>query len=393
MLGKLKSWLKPPGDLQARLDELTRTTPMPVFWLFGKTQSGKTSIIKFLTGAGDAEIGQGFRPCTRFSREFQFPSAAAPLLVFLDTRGLEEPGYDPREDLEHFHTQAHVVIVTVRVLDHAVENTVNQLRVLRSSQPTRPVVLALTCLHEVYPGRQHPESYPFLQDGSVPATETDPLWLNLSRSINLQIERFGGLHDYVVPLDFTPADEGFNDPAFGGPRLTEVLFRALPEAYRQTFMNLETTTHALQDYYERLALPYILGFSGVAATAGAIPLPWIDLLLLPGIQTRMIYKLAALYGQPLSGPRFLEFAATLGLGMLVRQGIRELVKFIPVVGAAAGAALAASATFALGKAFCYYYGAVQKGHVPTAADLKRYYHDQLQQAERLWQKPRSAPKP
>ena len=54
-------------------------------WLFGKTQSGKTSIIKFLTGASDAEIGSGFRPCTRFSREYDFPNAEAPLLSFLDT--------------------------------------------------------------------------------------------------------------------------------------------------------------------------------------------------------------------------------------------------------------------------------------------------------------------
>src|SRR5207244_497976 len=99
--------------------------------------------------------------------------------------------------------------------------------------------------------------------------------------------------------------------------------------------------------------PYILGFSSLAGTTGAIPIPWLDLILLPGIQTRMIYKLAALYGQPLTGKRFLEFAGTLGLGMLVRQGIRELVKFVPIIGSVAGAALAASATFALGKAFCF----------------------------------------
>ena len=73
--------------------------PAPVFWLFGKTQSGKTTLIKYLTGADAAEIGQGFRPCTRFSRLYEFPTAEAPLLTFLDTRGLDEPDYDPTEDL------------------------------------------------------------------------------------------------------------------------------------------------------------------------------------------------------------------------------------------------------------------------------------------------------
>src|SRR4051812_45532913 len=82
-------------QLQEQLERLRRQTPVPVFWLFGKTQSGKTSLIKYLTGADEAEIGHGFKPCTGFSREYQFPTPEAPLLTFLDTRGLDEPGYDP----------------------------------------------------------------------------------------------------------------------------------------------------------------------------------------------------------------------------------------------------------------------------------------------------------
>jgi len=39
--------------------------PAPVIWLFGKVQSGKTSIIRALTGAERAQIGGGFKPCTR----------------------------------------------------------------------------------------------------------------------------------------------------------------------------------------------------------------------------------------------------------------------------------------------------------------------------------------
>src|SRR5215831_6998634 len=101
--------------------------PVPVFWLLGRTQSGKTSLIKYLTGASHAEIGQGFRPCTRFSRRYDFPAAEAPLLSFLDTRGLDEPGYDPAEDLAQFDREAHVVVVTVKALDHAQEKVVKHL--------------------------------------------------------------------------------------------------------------------------------------------------------------------------------------------------------------------------------------------------------------------------
>src|SRR5215468_1384316 len=109
---KLFSAEEREARLQQRLQELRQHTPVPVFWLYGKTQSGKTSIIKFLTGADEAEIGQGFQPCTRYSRQYQFPTSEAPLLTFLDTRGVDEPGYDPTEDLERFDAQAHVVVIT-----------------------------------------------------------------------------------------------------------------------------------------------------------------------------------------------------------------------------------------------------------------------------------------
>src|SRR5262245_47560720 len=59
----------------------------PIVWLIGKVQSGKTSIIRALTQAGDAEIGDGFRACTRTARLFEFPQDA-PVMRFLDTRGL-----------------------------------------------------------------------------------------------------------------------------------------------------------------------------------------------------------------------------------------------------------------------------------------------------------------
>src|SRR5207253_9549751 len=150
--------------LHEKLEEFRRKTPVPVFWLYGKTQSGKTSIIKYLTGADEAEIGQGFKPCTRYSRQYEFPTPEAPLLTFLDTRGVDEPGYDPREDLARFDAQAHVIVITAKVMDHALENLLEHFRPIRDSRKSRPVILVLTCLHEAYPQQQHPQPYPFTTD-------------------------------------------------------------------------------------------------------------------------------------------------------------------------------------------------------------------------------------
>jgi uncharacterized protein (DUF697 family) len=187
-----------------------------------------------------------------------------------------------------------------------------------------------------------------------------------------------------VPVDLTRPDEGFTEPNYGGEHVKQAVLEMLPGAYRQTLLTLDEATKELKDLYARHALPLIIGYSTLAATAGAIPVPWLDLLILPGIQTQMIHHLARFYGQPLTATRFLELASTLGLGMVLRQAFRELVKFIPYVGSVAGGVLAGTSTFALGKAFCYYYSAVHKGHVPRPEDLRRYYKEQLALAEQAW---------
>src|SRR4051794_18507234 len=176
---RLFSSARRDAHLQERLAELRQRVPVPVFWLFGKTQSGKTSLIKYLTGADEAEIGHGFQPCTRYSREYRFPTPEAPLLTFLDTRGLDEPGYDPVEDLARFQDAAHLVLVTVKALDHAQENVLRHLRTIRQAEPARPVVLVLTCLHEGYPQQQHPQPYPF-NDGLATAAALEPLLRSLT---------------------------------------------------------------------------------------------------------------------------------------------------------------------------------------------------------------------
>jgi uncharacterized protein (DUF697 family) len=99
----------------------------------------------------------------------------------------------------------------------------------------------------------------------------------------------------------------------------------------------------------------------------------------------MVHDLAKVYGQPLARERLAELASALGLGLLSRQATRSLIKVIPVLGtvlgSVAGGVLAGASTYALGKAFCYYYSAVLQGHVPNPEDLRRYYQDELRKAE------------
>lgn len=375
----------PPPDLDATLTELRARTPAPVFWLLGKTQSGKTSIIRFLTGAEDAAIGSGFRPCTRTSRLYQFPTPDAPLLTFLDTRGVDEPGYDPAEDIAAFDPTAHVVLVTVKATDFAQGTVRNALERIRAASPSRPVVLVVTCLHEAIPRQPHPGPYPFgalAVDAGAPLDERVPD--HLRQCIDQHRRAFAGLFDACVPIDLTRPEDGFPDPNYGGEQLKRTLLGVLPGAYRQTLLRLKEATDALKDAHLRHAMPIILGYTSMAGTAGAVPIPFVDLVILPGIQARMAHHLGLIYGQPMTPERLRELGAAVGVGLVARTLVRQAVKFIPFVGSAVGATVAAASTYALGRALCYYFEAVCEGHVPTADALRKFYHEQYAAAEQQW---------
>ena len=85
------------AKVDAQLRQSNLSLKVPVFWLLGKAQSGKTSIVHAITGSTKAEIGNGFQPCTRTASLYAFPDDATCLLRFLDTRGLGEAGYDPTD--------------------------------------------------------------------------------------------------------------------------------------------------------------------------------------------------------------------------------------------------------------------------------------------------------
>lgn len=388
---RLKSWLGLGrlSDLrfEQEREKLLAHVPVPVFWLFGKTGSGKTSIIRYLTGATAAEIGNGFRPQTKLSSEYDFPTVDQPIVRFLDTRGLGEAAYDPAEDLKAFAAKSHLMVVTVRVADQALEPVLEPLRKIRASNPSRPVVLALTCLHEAYPQQQHPAPDPFLS--SAPLLEPcgdDKLPGDLRRMLVAQEQRFAGLVDRIVPIDFTPPDEGFHEPNFGGDRLEAALIELLPEAYRQTIWQLDEVRGSLQDLTERQALPLIISYSSLATAAAAAPLPWVDIPVVMGLQTRMVYLLADLYGQKMQAELLLKMAGAIGGRLAVRFAVKAPLKFIPFLGQTANAAMAFAYTFSLGKACCWYFGEVRAGHIPTQAELDRVWGEKLRDAVQVWKR-------
>ena len=410
MLDRLKSWFGfgslTDEQFERQRRELLQKTPVPVFWLFGKTGSGKSSIVRYLTGATQAEIGNGFRPQTTTSSQYDFPTSEQPIVRFLDTRGLGEAGYDPSEDLKQFDASTHVLVVVVRVMDHALQEVVQALRKIRAARPTRPVVLALTCLHEAYPFEQHPAPDPFEQvprtgDGTSetksaerPASTSspgaqDPL-PELRRCLAEQEQRFAGLVDRIVPIDLTLPEDGFAQPEFGGKRLEEALIDVLPAACRQVLLHLDEARHSLRDLTAKQAMQTIITYSSLAATAAATPLPLVDIPAVMGIQTRLIYVLAELYDQKMNADMLLKMVGAAAGQLALRFAVRAPLKLIPFVGLTANAAMAFAYTFSLGKACCWYFGEIRSGHVPQPEDLNKVWGEQLEQAVAVWRNRRGS---
>jgi uncharacterized protein (DUF697 family)/predicted GTPase len=387
---------RPPSAEEAfRLakERLIRKAPPPLLWMFGKTQSGKSSIIRFLTGVADISIGLGFRPTTKQSTVYDFPTSDAPLLRFVDTRGLGEVKYEPAEDIAKFNDEAQLVIATVRLTDMALEAILEPLRRIRAARPDRPILLAVTTLHLAYPQKQHPP-YPFAETLEPEGIDSD-----VRRLLEEQRKRFHGLVDVVVPIDLTRPEEGFDDVTYGGQHLRDELLKVLPDAYRQSLLKLKEDLNELREMLLNRALPSILRTATLAGTAGAVPVPFVDIPIVAGLQTRLVYKLANLYSQPHHARRFLEAAGIIGVGALGRVALKQVTKLIPWVGSVAGGAYSFGVTYAIGRAACWYYGEILSGHLPNADEVKQVLGGAFESARHLWQPvtpptptPREAPK-
>jgi len=367
--------------LKTALSRVRRGVPPPVIWLFGKVQAGKTSIIRALTGAERAQIGNGFKPCTRWAARYDFPNADFPLAVFLDTRGLGEAGYAPQEDLAAFRAEAHMLLVVVKAMDMALEQLLAALESIIRTQPDWPVVVAQTTLHEGYPSslRDHLQPYPFAARSlpeTVPTALARALAFQRTLFAQLPVKRF-------VPLDFTLPEDGFIDPLYGRDALLDALAEAHPHALYQTLRQLPELTRELKDLHFRQAQPHIIAYALAAGAVGAAPLPLADLPVISALQLKLLHTVASIYRQPLGVKTFLELASTVGLGLLFRQGARSLLKVIPGLGSAVSGLYAGATTYALGCALCFYYQTVFDGHLPRPEQIKAFYEEKLAEGMRL----------
>lgn len=324
---------------------------LPTLWLLGKTGAGKSSLIQAITGNTEAEIGKGFRPCTRTARRFSFPKSK-PVLQFLDTRGLSEAGYDATEDIKICSMQGHALIVVMKMGDTEQGDVLRAIKQIKSSQKISNFLLVHTAAHSI-PDCQERE--------------------RLARYNHQQLVEALGSDVTAVVVDFKLADGGTD----GMQDLLNALSDMLPivavllrkkqdsDAEARTFQELQTK---------------LLWYSGVSAVSDIVP--GIGLVAVPGVQWKMLSDLADSYGTKWSKATLAELLGALGAGIGVRYslkfGTRQVVKFLPgwgqTVGAASAAVMSFCTTYAIGRVACKYMYHKNRDEDVSDEELRALFH-------------------
>jgi len=373
----------PEAELNAKLAEVRQLLPIPVFWLLGKAQSGKTSIISTLTGASSAEVGNGFQPCTQTARFFDFPDSQSAFIRFLDTRGLAEIHYDPTDDMAWCEQQSHLLIIVVKAMDHQQDSVLEAAQAVRKLHPDWPIIVAQTCLHEGYPNRDMEHIQPYAFEGVPFAPGVPP---DLARSLLKQRQAFANLNAHFVALDFTLPEDGYVPVDYG----VDALWRAIEDIWPQGLRNLlveRDNRQLLNDDYAHKAHPHIIGYALCAGAAAALPLPAASLATATAIQAKLFHSIASIYGLKLTSKSVAEVGSAVGLSVLAGMGWRELTKLIPGYGQTIALGVdslyTAAVTYALGRVFCQYFADTQRGHAFSTQVLRELYREESQRGRNL----------
>ncbi|MEA5582662.1 50S ribosome-binding GTPase [Nodularia harveyana UHCC-0300] len=349
--------------------------------LIGKPQSGKSSIVRGLTGVSAEIVGQGFRPHTQHTERYSYPSSELPLLIFTDTVGLGDVNQDTQgviedliSDLQQSSSRARVLIFTVKINDFATETLRQIAQQLRQQYPEVPCLLVVTCLHEVYPPTtaNHSE-YP-------PDNE------EVKRAFAAIEQAFAGMYNRSVLIDFTLEEDGYQPVFYGLESLRDSLAELLPEAEARAIYQLldDVAGKQLGDIYRDTGRRYILPFAIMAAALAAVPLPFATMPVLTSLQVSMVGLLGKLYGQRLTKSQTGGVVSAIAGGFLAQAVARELIKFVPGFGSVIAASWAAAYTWALGEGACVYFGDLMGGKKPDPQKIQVVMKEAFQTAQEMF---------
>lgn len=307
--------------------------------VFGKTGSGKSTLVNAVFGSDVAATGVG-RPVTKGlvyyrlddgflglydSEGFETGTAGTTVLAGLQ-RIVDE--HRSRPVHERIHACWYVVRWSDRRFEPGQEQFVRQLHALGL-----PVIVVLSQVPS-RDGSPHPEA----------------------RELAAFIEGLGLPIAGPVVLTNAREDAFTHAPVLGLQALLDATYAVAPEAAARALTAAQVVDI---DRKKAAAAAIVNQAAALAAGIGATPIPIADAALLVPNQVTMIARVTAAYGLPPSRSRAMAVAGSVvltgGATMAGRYAVTTLLKFVPggaVAGSAVSGAVAASLTKAVGTAWC-----------------------------------------
>ncbi len=312
--------------------------------VFGKTGSGKSTLINAVFGQDIAPTGIG-KPVTKGMNYYLHSNG---FLGVFDSEGFETgtsgdsilSGLErivSAKNSEPIDQRIHAVWYVVRWSDRRFENAQAEfIRALRAMG--LPVLIVMTQVPALEKHNDiviHPEAVEFSEYIS---------------SIGLPTQVDGDIYlTNALPDPFTQS------VVFGLVELVAATHQVIPEAVA----NALTAAQQVDVRQKKEAAAAVIKQAAlVAGGIGAVPIPIADAALLVPHQVAMIARITAIYGLPQSKVRALSIAGaailTGGATQAGRYAVTQMLRFVPggqIAGSAISATVAASLTRAIGIAW------------------------------------------
>ena len=318
--------------VQAAVENAFRERGRVNVLIAGRTGVGKSTLINAVFQGDYAATGQG-RPVTANTREIT--KEGVPLTIF-DTRGLEMADFaSTQQELER--------LVQRRGTD------------VDSNQH---IHVAWLCIQE--DGRRVEDSEVALQEWLA---RHMPVIAVVTKSRNdagfrAEVQRLLPCCRNVVRVRALSEqfDDGHTMDPMGLVELVELTQECVPEGHRRAFAAAQKASVKLK---VNRAHTVVVSSSGLAAAAGAIPIPFADAAVLVPIQVGMLAGISACFGMELSTAFLTTLVVSAAGGTAATFGGRalvgNLVKLFPGAGAIVGGiisgATAAALTATLGETY------------------------------------------
>ncbi|MGG0251043.1 GTPase [Peribacillus frigoritolerans] len=355
-------------DQLLQLKTMTVDAREPRIALVGRRGSGKSSLINAMFGQ-ERQYVSSVKSGTGKGKWLWYPSDAEPKIRLLDSRGLgesEAPTEEFEEDtpldelikaVTEEQPDVFLFLIKAKEADSRIEEDLQELNKLRKIVKENhhyevPVICVVTQVDELDP--PHYKQVPF--DANPKKKK------NIDEAIALMSKRFKEseipLLNIIPTCSYIDFDESGNieyDMRWNIDLLSDYLIEALPSEAKLK------TAKAMQSQFvkKKFARTIVGTFTAIAGLIGAEPIPFADFPILTGIQGLMIVVIGFIADKEINTKTASEFIAALGInvgiGLLVREGVRAAVRFIPGAGLVVSGAVAGAVTYGIGQAAIAYF--------------------------------------